>query len=110
MVEAMENLKSVSDSLSTCYKQLQRACKNFNESTTFGHCETLENSYGTCSNIFVNWATNLERRKDVIKNSIVSLVDFSKKEMQIAASRVDFRNKMGSDYWQIFYQKYSVLF
>jgi len=44
------------------------------------------------------WANNLDKRKKVIKETVVNLVDYSKRELETAASRTEFRNKMGSEY------------
>lgn len=104
LIEAMDNLTKVTESISTCYKRLQLEVKKFNETSPFGHVETLENTYSTCANIFVIWANNLEKRKNCIKNSVVSLVDYSKRELETAATRTEFRNKMGQDYLD-FYKK-----
>lgn len=98
LVDAVDNLREVSEKLSGAYKALQNATKTFNESTSFGICETLEHTYSTSASIFLNWANNLDRRKDVIQKSLVNLVDYSKKELETADENVKFRNKLGNDF------------
>jgi len=84
--------------LSSVYKELQIVTKKFNESSPFGIAETLEHAYSTSANIFMNWSNNLERRTNVIRDTVVNLVEYSKKELDVAAENIIFRNKLGNDF------------
>lgn len=84
--------------MSSVYKELQIVTKKFNESSPFGIAETLEHAYSTSANIFMNWSNNLERRTNVIRDTVVNLVEYSKKELDVAAENIIFRNKLGNDF------------